>query len=63
MNVLYDGANELTSWGGTGLTYDANGNMTRDQNRNSYTWGPKPVTGTCEEIGQNISESVLFDQR
>jgi YD repeat-containing protein len=32
-SATYDAANELTSWNGTALTYDADGNMTSDGSR------------------------------
>ena len=29
-SASYNAANQLTSWGGVGQTYDANGNLTND---------------------------------
>ena len=39
-NATYDAANQLTSWGGTPLTYDANGNIKTDGAR-SYEWNAR----------------------
>jgi RHS repeat-associated protein len=36
-NGAYDAANRLTSWAGTSLTYDLNGNLTNDGAR-TFTW-------------------------
>ncbi len=36
-SATYDAANHLTAWGGTALTYDANGNLTNDTSR-TYAW-------------------------
>jgi RHS repeat-associated protein len=39
-SASYDAANELTQWGGTSLTYDANGNLTGD-GLNIYAWNAR----------------------
>ncbi|HEY9420883.1 MAG TPA: RHS repeat-associated core domain-containing protein, partial [Thermoanaerobaculia bacterium] len=36
-SATYNAANRLTSWGGTALAYDLNGNLTSDGSR-TYTW-------------------------
>ena len=39
-SASYDVANELTSWNGTAITYDADGNMANDGTA-SYTWNAR----------------------
>jgi RHS repeat-associated protein len=37
-SATYDAANELTNWGGTSMSYDANGNISSPAQHVSYTW-------------------------
>jgi RHS repeat-associated protein len=39
-SATYDNANQIVTWGGTPLSYDANGNLTNDGTR-SYTWNAR----------------------
>lgn len=39
-SAVYDSANRVTNWNGSGITYDANGNMLSDGAR-TYTWDAK----------------------
>jgi RHS repeat-associated protein len=39
-SAAYDAANELTSWNGAAITYDANGNMLGD-GHNSFVWNSR----------------------
>jgi RHS repeat-associated protein len=43
-SASYDAANELTAWGNTALTHDANGNLTGDGS-NTYTWNARDELG------------------
>ena len=40
-SATYDAANELTNWGGTNLSYDANGNITSPAQHVTYTWNAR----------------------
>ena len=40
--ATHDAANQLTTWNGVAITYDANGNMLNDGTR-TYTWGARGV--------------------
>jgi RHS repeat-associated protein len=39
-SATYDDANQLATWGGSTISYDANGNLTSDGSR-SYTWNAR----------------------
>jgi RHS repeat-associated protein len=63
-SVTYDAANELTSWNGMALTYDANGNMTSDGNR-TFTWNARDqlvsMSGAAfqyDAFGRRIGKTV-----
>jgi len=47
--TAYDAANELTNWNGTGISYDANGNMLSDGN-NSFTWNARDQVATLNSV-------------
>lgn len=39
-SAIYDGANELTNWNGTAISYDLNGNMMSD-GTNTFSWNAR----------------------
>lgn len=65
--ATYDAANRLTDWNGTGITYDANGNMLNDGTR-TYTWDARnrltSIAGTVtanfqyDAFGRRIQKTV-----
>ena len=65
--AAYDAANQLTSWNGTPISYDANGNMLSDGTR-SFTWdargqlagisGPVSATFTYDGAGRRIAKTT-----
>ena len=40
-SATYDAANELTNWGGTSMSYDANGNISSPAQHVTYTWNAR----------------------
>ena len=66
-SASYDANNRLTSWNGTGLTYDTNGNLTNDGSL-TYTWnarnqlvalsGAVNATFTYDGLGRRIGKTV-----
>jgi hypothetical protein len=45
-SATYDGANELTQWGGMALSYDGNGNMLTE-GASAYTWDARNRLGSA----------------
>jgi RHS repeat-associated protein len=66
-SASYNAANEITQWGGTTQTYDANGNLTND-GVNTYTWnarnqlisitGMTPASFQYDPFGRRVSKTV-----
>jgi len=56
-SASYNAANQLTTWAGTTLTYDANGNLTSD-GTNSYTWNARNVLAG---ISGGVTGSFQYD--
>src|SRR3954453_20912946 len=54
----YDAANQLVQWGGTTITYDANGNIKSDGARN-YTWDARNQLAAI--AGSGINASFRYD--
>jgi RHS repeat-associated protein len=48
-SATYDGANELTNWNGTAISYDANGNMLSDGS-NVFTWNARNQVATLNSV-------------
>jgi RHS repeat-associated protein len=67
-SAAHDAANELTNWGGSTISYDANGNMTSDS-VHSYTWDTRnhlsaidsgnTATFVYDPFGRRVSKSIL----
>ncbi len=54
----YDAANQLTTWGGSALTYDLNGDLTGDGTL-TYTWSARnQLVGLT---GSNLAASLSYD--
>jgi RHS repeat-associated protein len=63
----FNAANEMTSFNGTPLSYDANGNLTSD-GTNTYTWdarnhltgisGPVPASFLYDALGRRAAKSI-----
>ncbi|MGH2693920.1 MAG: RHS repeat-associated core domain-containing protein [Actinomycetota bacterium] len=56
-SATYDAANQLTSWGGATLAFDANGNLTNDGS-NTYTWNAR---NELASIAGGASASFQYD--
>jgi RHS repeat-associated protein len=56
-SAVYNANNQLTSWAGTALTYDLNGNMTGD-GTNTYTWNARDELAS---ISGGASASFVYD--
>jgi RHS repeat-associated protein len=56
-SATYNANNQLTSWAGTSLTYDLNGNMTGDGSK-TYGWNAR---GELESISGASTASFLYD--
>lgn len=65
-SATYDESNQITTWGGTSFTYDANGNLASD-GTNSYSWSPRnemigiiaaAATFTYDALGRRRSKTV-----
>jgi RHS repeat-associated protein len=56
-SASYDAANQLTTWNGTPITYDANGNLTGD-GTSTYSWDSR---GQLSEITGAVSASFAYD--
>lgn len=56
-SATHDGANRLTSWAGTTLSYDAEGNLTSD-GTNGYTWDAR---GQLASIAGGVTASYAYD--
>ena len=56
VSASYDAANELTGWGGSNLTYDANGNMLAD-GTHSFTWDARDQAASIN--GVNLQYDAL----
>jgi YD repeat-containing protein len=55
---IYDAANQLTSWNGTPVSYDANGNMLSDGTR-SFTWDARgQLAGISGPVNATFTVSV-----
>src|SRR5579864_231477 len=48
-SAVYDAANGLTNWNGTGIAYDANGNMLGDGS-NAFTWNARNQVATLNGV-------------
>jgi RHS repeat-associated protein len=70
-SASYDAANELTSWNGTPMSYDLNGNMLSD-GANTFTWNARDQVATLNSVSlqydafgrrtRNLqNKSFLFD--
>jgi len=55
--ATYDAANELTTWNGTTLSYDASGNVTSD-GLHSYTWNAR---NQLSAIDSGSTASFVYD--
>jgi RHS repeat-associated protein len=56
-SAVYNANNQLTSWAGTALTYDLNGNMTGD-GTNTYAWNARDELAS---ISGGASASFVYD--
>jgi RHS repeat-associated protein len=57
-SATYDPANQIQSWGGVGVQYDADGNMTGD-GAHTYTWNSR--NQLVAMIGGGVSASFGYD--
>jgi RHS repeat-associated protein len=49
VSTVYDAANELTNWNGTGISYDLNGNMIGDGSH-SFNWNARDEVATLNGV-------------
>lgn len=56
-SAVYNADNQLTSWAGTALTYDLNGNLSGD-GTNTYTWNARDELAS---ISGGASASFVYD--
>jgi RHS repeat-associated protein len=56
-SASYDAANQITTWGGVGFTYDANGNLATDGSK-TYTWNARNL---LEGIAGPINATFDYD--
>jgi RHS repeat-associated protein len=56
-SATYDGANRITTWGGTSFAYDPNGNLTND-NLTGYTWNAR---NQLVGVSGTTSASFVYD--
>jgi len=57
-SATYDNANRLTNWGGTTLTYDFNGSLTKEGNKKNFTWN---VRNQLASLSGNVAASFVYD--
>jgi RHS repeat-associated protein len=67
--VAYDANNQLTQWGSTSMTYDANGSTLND-GMNTYAWDERnhlaaansnTATFAYDSFGRRVSKTILSD--
>ena len=56
-SATYDAANQIATWAGTSLTYDANGNLTNDGTK-TYTWNAR---NQLSGLSGGVSASFQYD--
>jgi RHS repeat-associated protein len=57
-NASYDAGNRLTNWGGTPLSYDANGNLL-NAGPSSYTWNTRDQLVATSDGGASFAYDAL----
>jgi RHS repeat-associated protein len=57
-SASYDADNRLTSWAGTSMTYDLNGNLIKEGNKKNFTWNPR---NQLSGLSGSVTAALVYD--